>query len=224
MTVFQSPPTNEQYKRSGWRIAIVGAGGQGVLTAAQLLCAAFVEQGHVVVSGQLRGMSQRGGSVQSSVMVDCGISPVIAAGAADFVLGFEPVETARALPLMSRRTLVLMNTTPVFPYVLALRSVLEEREVPYPEVSELTEHIRAVTPNVYGFDATTLAAEAGTTQVLNMIMLGCLLGTEALPCPVDGFLETVARIIPPSLVEFNTKAIDSGIQVGKTLQLAEVTA
>ena len=220
----RTPPTEVQDKRAGWRIAIVGTGGQGVLTAAQLLCAVFVEQGHEVVSGQLRGMSQRAGGVQSSVMVDCGISPVIAAGAADVVLGFEPVETARAVPMMSRRTLVLMNTTPVIPYVLAQQSVLEDRDVPYPEVSELTEHIRAVAPNVYGFDATALAAEAGAPQVLNMIMLGCLLGTEAMPCPADGFLETVAGIIPPALVELNSKALDTGIQVGKTLQLAEATA
>lgn len=224
MTVYEPPPTNEQYRRAGWRIAIVGTGGQGVLTAAQLLCAVFVEHRREVVSSQLRGMSQRAGGVQASVMVDCGISPVIAAGAADVVLGFEPVETARALPIMSRRTLVLLNTTPVIPYVLAQQSVLQDIDVPYPDVHELVEHIRAVAPNVYGFDATALAAEAGAPQVLSMIMLGCLLGTERLPCPADGFLETVAGIIPPALVELNRKALDTGIGVGKTFQLVEATA
>ena len=216
--------TELQEKRAGWRIAIVGTGGQGVLTAAQLLCAVLVERGHEVVSGQLRGMSQRAGSVQSSVMVDCGLSPVIAAGTADVVLGFEPVETARALPLMSRRTLVLLNTTPVIPYVLAQQSVLQDRDVPYPDVNELTEHIRAVAPSVYGFEATALAAQAGAPQVLNMIMLGCLLGTEAVPCPADGFLEAVAGIIPPALVELNRKALDTGMRVGRTFQLVEATA
>jgi indolepyruvate ferredoxin oxidoreductase beta subunit len=216
--------TELQDKRAGCRIAIVGTGGQGVLTAAQLLCAVLVEQGHEVVSGQLRGMSQRAGGVQSSVMIDCGISPMIAAGAADVVLGFEPVETARALPLMSRRTLVLMNTTPVIPYVLAQQSVLQDRDVPYPYVNELTEHIRAVAPSVYGFEATALATEAGGPQVLNMIMLGCLLGTEAVPCPAAGFLEAVAGIIGPKLVELNRKALDTGMRVGRTFQLVEATA
>ncbi len=94
----------------------MGTGGQGVLTAAKLLCAAFMERGHEVVSDQAHGMAQRGGCVQSSVMIDCGISPVIAQGTADFVLGFEPVETARALPIMAATTTVFMNTSPVIPY------------------------------------------------------------------------------------------------------------
>jgi indolepyruvate ferredoxin oxidoreductase beta subunit len=149
---------------------------------------------------------------------------MIAAGAADVVLGFEPVETARALPLMSRRTLVLLNTTPVIPYVLAQQSVLQDQDVPYPDVNELTERIRAVAPNVYGFEATALAAQAGAPQVLNMIMLGCLLGTETVPCPADGFLEAVAGIIGPPLVELNRKALDTGMRVGRTFQLVEATA
>ena len=76
----------------------VCASKQGVLTAARALCEFFAERGHNVVSGQLHGMAQRGGSVQSSVVIDSGISPVIARGRADFVVGFEPAETVRALP------------------------------------------------------------------------------------------------------------------------------
>ena len=54
---------DEMRTSSGWRICIVGTGGQGVLTAARLLCDTFVERGHDVVSGQLHGMAQRGGGV-----------------------------------------------------------------------------------------------------------------------------------------------------------------
>lgn len=79
---------DSQKNGDGWRILIAGTGGQGVLTAARLLCDVFVEDGHQAVSGQLHGMAQRGGSVQSSVIIDCGISPVIPSGRADFVLGF----------------------------------------------------------------------------------------------------------------------------------------
>ncbi len=219
--MFQPRPTNDQNSRCGWRIAIVGTGGQGVLTAARLLCAALVEEGREVVSSQLRGMALRGGSVQASVMIDCGICPVIAAGAADVVLGLEPAETVRALPLMSSRTLVLMNTTPVIPFVLALQSVLQEKEAEYPDVRLLVRRIGAVTPDVHAFDATALAAETGSDKTLNMIMLGCLLGTGALPCAGGSFLKTITRIIPPPLVGANTTAYLSGVAVGQELQVAE---
>jgi hypothetical protein len=69
VTVFQHRPANERQHPGGWRIAIAGTGGQGVVTAARVLCDAFVEQGHDVVSSQLHGMAQRGGSVQSAVMI-----------------------------------------------------------------------------------------------------------------------------------------------------------
>ena len=71
--------------RSGRRLVLVGTGGQGVLTAARVLCDIFVDRGHYVVSGQLHGMAQRGGSVVSTVSIDAGISPVIPSGKADVV-------------------------------------------------------------------------------------------------------------------------------------------
>lgn len=210
----------DRENHSGWRILTTGTGGQGVLTAARLLCDSLTEHGHNVVSGQLHGMAQRGGSVQSSVLIDCGISPVIARGQADFVLGFEPVEAARALPFMSCHTVVYMNTAPVVPYVLAQRSVFDGQEARYPDVERLADAIRAVTPHVLTLDATQHAMEAGSAKALNMIMLGCLLGSGRLPCPVDGFWSVVARKMPPALVEINRRAFLSGVELGRGFQLA----
>lgn len=209
---------DRQSDDSGWRILIAGTGGQGVLTAARLLCDVLVVGGHRAVSGQLHGMAQRGGSVQSSVIIDGGISPVIPSGQADFVLGLEPVETARALPLMSARTVVYMNMAPVVPYVLAQRFVLQQERAEYPQVDELFEAVRAVTPHVFRFDATAMAAEAGSPKTLNMIMLGCLLGSEALPCTAEDFWNTVTRSMPARLRESNTEAFARGVELGKAFR------
>jgi indolepyruvate ferredoxin oxidoreductase beta subunit len=198
----------------------VGTGGQGIVTAARVLSEAFVELGHDVVSSQLHGMAQRGGSVQSAVMIDCGISPVIAGGAADFVLGLEPAETARALPMVSSRTVVFMNTVPVVPFVLAQRVVLEKPQAEYPIVTRLVEQVRAVAGHVEPFDATTLAEESGSAKALNVIMLGCLLATDALPCTADRFWETVSRIIPATMAEANAKAYRAGVAVVRKRQVA----
>jgi indolepyruvate ferredoxin oxidoreductase beta subunit len=181
---------------------------------ARLLCHAFVERGHHVVSGQLHGMAQRGGSVQSSVIIDSGISPVIASGRAGFVLGYEPVETARALPFMSSHTLVYMNTTPVIPYVLGQRYVLKESGADYPDVERLSESIRAVTSHSFAFDATQMALEAGSATTLNIVMLGCLLGSETLPRAADEFWDIAAKRMPAAFAEVNSRAFWSGVQTG----------
>ncbi len=212
-------PVEGEQKRSGWRILIAGTGGQGVLTVARLLCECFVERGHHVVSGQLHGMAQRGGAVQSSVLIDAGISPVIARGRADFVVGLEPVETARALPAMSSRTRVYMNTAPVLPFVLAQRAVLKQENAEYPDVQRLVERVRSVAPGTLTLDATQCALEAGATQALNIVMLGCLLGSGALPCTADDFWSTVSKQMPPTARETNAKAFQKGVDFAADFSL-----
>ncbi len=208
--------------RQGWRVVIVGTGGQGALTAARLLCDCLVEHGHDVVSGQLHGMAQRGGSVHTSVKVDCGISPVIASGRADCVLGFEPVETARVLPLMSAKTVVYMNTAPVIPFILGQQSALKKGAGQYPDVQDLVDSIRAVTSHVFPFDATRLAQDSGSIKTMNTIMLGCLLGSGLLPRTVEEFWQTVTRVMPPALTEANAEAFSNGVEMGRKFRLDEV--
>ena len=211
---------NEQ-DRHGWRICIVGTGGQGVLTAARSLCDVFVEWGHHVVSGQLHGMAQRGGSVQSTVIIDSGISPVIGRGRASCVLGFEPVETARALPFMSSCTVVYMNTAPVVPYVLGQRFASKEEGAEYPSVGGLVEHIRAVTHRVCTFDATKVAVEAGSAKAMNTVMLGCLLGAGLLPCPAEQFWHIIAERMPARMVKTNSEAYRRGAEFSRDSQSCE---
>ena len=160
-------------------------------------------------------MAQRGGAVQASVIIDAGISPVIASGRADCVLGFEPVETARALPLMSSRTVVYMNTTPIIPYVLGQRYVLKEGQADYPNVKLLKDSIRRVTSHTFAFDATQTALRAGSITTLNMVMLGRLLGSGMLPCSASDFWVLAAGRIPPALAEKNTKAFLSGVALSR---------
>lgn len=204
--------------RKGLRLLIAGTGGQGVLTATRLLCDYFVADGRDVVTGQLHGMAQRGGSVQATVMVDCGISPVIPQGRADVVLGFEPAETARALPFLSSGALVLMNTTPVIPFTVGQRAILEDEDAGYPEVAELVESIRSVTDRVMTLDATQLARDAGSAAALNITLLGCLLGCGGLPCQADGFWEIVSRGLPASSARVNAAAFEAGVKAGRAMR------
>jgi indolepyruvate ferredoxin oxidoreductase beta subunit len=154
-------------------------------------------------------------------MIDRGISPVIPQGGADFVLGFEPVETARALPFMSAKTVVYMNTTPVVPFILGQRAVSKEGDAKYPDVQELADSIRAVAANTLLIDATDLAEEAGSTKTLNMVLLGCLLGGGSMLCTPEDFWNSVASAMPAALREANNRAFFSGVEAGSKFKLCE---
>lgn len=193
-----------------WRILAVGTGGQGVVTVARLLSRFFVTWGHKVVSGQLHGMAQRGGAVQSTVMVDCGVSPIIPEGKADFVLALEPIECARALRLVSPRTSVFMNTAMVLPFSVAQNEARKRGSGP-PNVRELEDAIRSVTPHVCAVDATALAVQAGSARTLNLVMLGSLFGADLLPYRPADFTDTIA------LTKGNARAFTSGVTWSRVL-------
>jgi len=217
-----SSPEQVSPERTGCRIVIAGTGGQGVITSARLLTEFFVSRGHQVLSSQLHGMAQRGGAVQSLVTVDSGISPVLGRCGADFVLGLEPVETVRALPFITSRTVVFMNPIPVFPFILAQNFVLEDGPTEYPRVSQLFESIRAVTAHLVTVDATALAKEAGAIQTLNVVLLGCLFGSGLLPYAAQDFLDSTMKTVPPQLAELNQRAFHSGVVYGEALDQIEI--
>jgi indolepyruvate ferredoxin oxidoreductase beta subunit len=212
---------NDRGREDGFRILIAGTGGQGVLTAARLLTDFFVREGRSVTSGQLHGMAQRGGSVQSSIMVDCGMNPVIPKGRADWVLGLEPVETARALPFVSPQTTVFMNTAPVIPFTLDQQAVRSKSEVHYPAVDEMAALIKTVTPHVHTLDATGLALEAGSIKALNVVMLGCWFGSDLCPFSPEDFMDTVMKTAPVGWRQVNSKAFLSGVELVRQLAVHE---
>lgn len=204
-------------RRQGLRILIAGTGGQGVLTTARMLAELFLKKNREVVSGQLHGMAQRGGSVSASVIVSvpagaAGVSPVIPAGGADLVLGLEPVETTRALDRMSARSEVLMNTAPVYPYVLSQRHVLKKGGDRYPELSALTSAITAVTPRLRTLDVSALTADINAPKALGTLMLGWAIGLGLLPATPEEFVELVLKKAPLKIRKTSAIAFSLGVE------------
>jgi indolepyruvate ferredoxin oxidoreductase beta subunit len=62
------------------RVFLTGVGGQGTLTSTRLLALAAMDSGLEVVSGEIHGMAQRGGVVESTVLVGGFASPKISPG------------------------------------------------------------------------------------------------------------------------------------------------
>lgn len=81
-------------------IVVAGLGGQGVLTAADILADAAFLSGLDVKKAEVHGMSQRGGSVTTDVRYGRQVfSPMVPAGEADFllVLAEDQVDVHRAV-------------------------------------------------------------------------------------------------------------------------------
>jgi len=73
-----------------------GTGGQGVLKAAEICAVAAMREGFHVKKSEVHGMAQRGGSVESHVRFGAEVfSPLIPAGQAAVLVGFDGAEAAR---------------------------------------------------------------------------------------------------------------------------------
>ena len=78
-------------KRSVTNIIVAGLGGQGVLTASDIIADAAFRCGFDVKKSELHGMSQRGGSVASDVRFgEKVLSPIIPPGEADYLVVLDP--------------------------------------------------------------------------------------------------------------------------------------
>ena len=192
-----------------WRILIAGVGGQGVLSAGRWLGEAAEAGGVSMAVSELHGMSQRGGSVRSEVAIGGMRSPEIADGMANVLVALEPMEAARALSKVSRRTTVFVNTRPLLP------SSLQSTGRPYPLLSSLLGPIREVVGSLATVDATSLAERAGGPRSLNVVMLGMLAGSELLSLPSDGILSAIVSGALPALVEINRNAFRLGTEAVK---------
>jgi indolepyruvate ferredoxin oxidoreductase beta subunit len=92
------------------RIFLTGVGGQGTLTATIMLARAAMDKGLAVTAGEVHGMAQRGGVVESTLLIGGFKSPRIATGEAAILLGFAALETLRALPYLAPGGVVISNS------------------------------------------------------------------------------------------------------------------
>jgi indolepyruvate ferredoxin oxidoreductase, beta subunit len=74
-------------------VVVAGLGGQGVLRGTDILADAALRAGYDVKKSEIKGMSQRGGSVTGDVRFgDQVFSPMVPTGEADYLLVLEPTQ------------------------------------------------------------------------------------------------------------------------------------
>lgn len=186
------------------RIFLTGVGGQGTLLATKVLAEAAICAGHNALASEVHGMAQRGGVVESTVMIGDIKSSTISDGEADVLLGFEPVETYRAMRKCSANSVVISNSVPVTPYTVAIGKAT------YPEVGRLFAFISDCVKKLITLNAQALAEQAGSAVSANVVMVGALARSGVLPIPREAFEETIRTKTKARFVEANLRAFDLG--------------
>ena len=185
-------------------ILVVGIGGQGVMTATEILAEAAIALGHDAKKTEVAGMAQRGGVVSSHLRFGPKVlSPQIMAGQADLLVAFEAAEGMRWCHYLKPGGLVLMNTARLVPPVVDIGLY------DYPD-DPLAE-IKARGYQLHAFDAMAIAMELGDVRLGNTVMLGAM--ADHLPFGADILLDAILKRFSarkPHMVEVNRKAFEAG--------------
>jgi indolepyruvate ferredoxin oxidoreductase beta subunit len=188
------------------RVVFIGVGGQGNLLTSRLLGEAALSLDIPAVVSEIHGMAQRGGIVESAVLLGDVTSPIVSNAEADVLIGFEPVETLRALSKCNKDTIVITNTHPLPPFTVSVGQGV------YPPVDEIMGLIRAKVGRVIALDGNAMAEEAGNPLSLNMVMLGALIGSGSIPVGAEDMKKTISTTTKKAFLESNLKAFDLGMK------------
>lgn len=186
------------------RIYFTGVGGQGSLTATALLARTALYAGVDVVAGEVHGMAQRGGVVESVLLLGGWRSPKLEPGEADIILGFEPLETLRGLRYLRPGGVIFSSSDAMPPVSVALG--IDQ----YPALEEIRAKVETVASVCHFLPCRELGIKAGAMQAGNTALLAALCASGLLPFGVDVFEKALTIFLPPKLQAVNLKALEFG--------------
>jgi indolepyruvate ferredoxin oxidoreductase beta subunit len=204
MTFTENRKAKTENLKENLRIFLTGVGGQGTLLASRLLGEAALAAGFNPMVSETHGMAQRGGIVVSTVVLGDLQSPLISPGEADIILGFEALETFRALDRCHRGSLVIANTAALVPYPVAIG------QAHYPPVDQMFQRLAEHVGALLAFDAGEAARQAGSPLAVNMVLLGALAATDSLAIPAKTILTVVRSRTKEKFLASNLKAFELG--------------
>ena len=193
-------------------VMLTGVGGQGTVLAAKVLAQAAQDKGWHVRTAETIGMAQRGGSVVSHVRMgnegEHVNAPLIAHGAADLIVAFEPAEGARVLPYLRPDGMLVTATTIIPPVTSALSNH------PYSGARIIRQLAKVFTETPERFMVVpdlALLNQVGNRKALNTVLLASAIATGVLPLSIDDLRAAIRVCVKPSFVNLNLKAVDIAI-------------
>jgi len=189
-------------------IALVGLGGQGIITLAKLIANTAAKAGKEVCYNEVHGLSQRGGSVQSLVRLNDGRNPVFAATDVDLVIGLEKLETLRYLySTKGRKPKVIVSD------YYEIRQTAYFGYEKFPEEEKIDEELKKYASELYIFDAKKFARMfANRFKPYNIGVFSAIIDLDWLNLPKDIAEEEVKRKLGKNvfLKRLNLKAFKEG--------------
>ena len=191
----------------GKNCLLCGVGGQGVVLASKLIAYAAMEKGLNVRTSETIGMSQRGGSVVTHVrMGETVHSPMIPKGTADVIMAFEPAEAVRNLSYLKEDGVMVVDKKAVKPVTATLSQSNYDGQ-------EALTYLQKKVKNLYIIDGDAICEEAGSSKVLNVVLLDVALGSGVLDIRLEEMKEEIKKHVKPQFVEMNIKALKLGANV-----------
>ncbi|MBN2362574.1 indolepyruvate oxidoreductase subunit beta [candidate division WOR-3 bacterium] len=185
-------------------IMIAGVGGQGILVAADIIALAALDSGFDVKKSEIHGMSQRGGSVTSSVKYAKKVfSPVITCGQADILLSFELLESLRQLHFLKDGGFLAVNEMRIDPLPVAVGNF----EYPGDIKEKLTSIVGA--KNLLFVNAVEAAQTLNDMRTMNVFLIGAV-SSKMPEITQKSWEKAVRERLPEKAFEINMKAFEMG--------------
>jgi len=178
-----------------FNIVIVGYGGQGIISLANIISALALEKGFKVLQSEIHGLAQRSGSVEVFVRFNKNIfSPKVKEGGADLVIALDYLEALRTLKWAdSKKTILLAESSTFWP----LKSI----RIPKVKISEFFKETY-----IKSFKEIIRKANL-PEQVLNIFILGEATKNRFLPFSKNEVKKAIFGTFDKFL-ELNEKAFE----------------
>ena len=180
-------------------VLLCGVGGQGTISAADILARAIMGAGLQVKISEIHGMSQRGGAVTTVVRFGDDVKSMVSdLGCADLIVSFEVTEAMRCAPQLAEGGSMIVNREHIKPLpVLTGKAQMPEGGEAY------LEGLGALL-----VPAHDIALRAGNARTMNVVLLGAL--SARMDIELSVWEEAISGRVPPKTIEANLAAFHAG--------------
>ncbi|MBI2969090.1 MAG: 2-oxoacid:acceptor oxidoreductase family protein [Bacteroidetes bacterium] len=181
------------------KILIAGVGGQGIVYLSDILVEASLLAGIPTGVSEIHGLSQRGGTVTSSITFGKNSYGFIEEGGADFLIGLEPLEAIRCNNLLHGESVAVIDVKRIIPYAVNTGSV------PYPDTGRFIEYLKENIRKVIRIKDDLPGIEP---VMRNIIVLGVTASQKKFP--VDSrFIDKIVGKISPEHLKYFRDAVNN---------------
>ncbi len=182
---------------------LAGVGGQGVLTASDIVAEVGMALGLDAKKSEVHGFSQRGGVVESHIRWGRRVSAPLGEKAnIDYLLAFELMESARWIEFLKPGGTVIVNRQRILPMSATVGDAV------YPSDEVIDRALRAVTGKIVYVDGLEIARGLGNKNLANTVLLGAL--AREMDVDPEVWLDVIVKRVPHKYLEENKKAFWAG--------------